>query len=158
MTFPTWLHNVVYQLNIYFFIFRKWLIVLLDKTLIHWLGLCRALWSCIETAIWTFNPLATIEVHYMEKNPGMFSSKKTLFLCDWRQKDMNNNMNILNHMGWANYQDIFILEVNLSFTMHSCTTNKSRYSWGRKSCNLLFFSAVTSSKIFILLSLSHDSS
>ncbi len=25
--------------------------------------------------MWTFNPLAAIEVHYMEKNPGMFSSK-----------------------------------------------------------------------------------
>ncbi len=48
---------------------------MLDKTLIPWPGLCRALGSCIETAIWTFNPLALIEVHYMEKNLGMFSSK-----------------------------------------------------------------------------------
>ncbi len=35
----------------------------------------QALWSCIETAIWTFNPLVSVEVQNMEKNPGMFSSK-----------------------------------------------------------------------------------
>ncbi len=34
-----------------------------------------ALWSYIETAIWTFKPLATIEVQYMDKIPGMFYSK-----------------------------------------------------------------------------------
>jgi len=39
------------------------------------LGWCRALQRCIETAIWTLNRLVPIEVHYMEKNPGMFSSK-----------------------------------------------------------------------------------
>ncbi len=39
------------------------------------LGSCWALWSCTETEIWTFNPLIPIEVHYMEKNPGKFSSK-----------------------------------------------------------------------------------
>ncbi len=32
--------------SIYFFFFRKWLIVSLDKTLIPQLGLCKALWSC----------------------------------------------------------------------------------------------------------------
>jgi len=49
--------------------------VLLDKAPIPRLGSCRALWSCIETANWTFNPLIIVEVHYMEKNPGMFSPK-----------------------------------------------------------------------------------
>jgi len=39
------------------------------------MGSCRALSSCIETAIWTFNPLLTVENHSMEKPPGMFSSK-----------------------------------------------------------------------------------
>ncbi len=45
------------------------------STLIPWLGSYRALWSCNESEIWTFNPLIAIEVHYMDKNPGMFSSK-----------------------------------------------------------------------------------
>jgi len=30
---------------------------------------------CTETAFWNLNRLVPIEVHYMEKNPGMFSSK-----------------------------------------------------------------------------------
>jgi len=30
---------------------------------------------CTETDFWTLNHLVTSEVHYMEKNPGMFSSK-----------------------------------------------------------------------------------
>ncbi len=50
------------------FVFGKFLTISLDKTLIPQLGSCRALWSCIETAVWTFNPLTTIEAHYMEKN------------------------------------------------------------------------------------------
>ncbi len=67
----------------------KWPIVSLDNTLIPRLGPCRALWSCTETAIWTFNSLALIEVHYMEKNPGMFSSKTLIIFFDWRKKDMD---------------------------------------------------------------------
>ncbi len=80
VTFPTWLHHAwsqrcrvsarrafVVKNNIIFISFRKWAIVSLDKTLIPQLGSCRALWSCIETAIWTFNPLMPTEVHYMEK-------------------------------------------------------------------------------------------
>ncbi len=39
----------------------------------------------IETAIWAFNPLAPIEVHNMEKNPGI----APLRFFDWRKKDMN---------------------------------------------------------------------
>jgi len=38
--------------------------------------------------------LVAIEVHYMEKNPGIFSSK-TYFLFDWRKK----NTDILDVMG-----------------------------------------------------------
>jgi len=30
---------------------------------------------CTETVFWTLNHLVPIEVHYMEKNPGKFSSK-----------------------------------------------------------------------------------
>uniref|UniRef100_A0A671RWX0 Phosphatase and actin regulator 4 n=1 Tax=Sinocyclocheilus anshuiensis TaxID=1608454 RepID=A0A671RWX0_9TELE len=30
---------------------------------------------CTETAIWTLNPLVPVEVHYMEKNPGITGSK-----------------------------------------------------------------------------------
>ncbi len=54
-------------------VFRKWLIVSLDKTLIPRMGSCRDLWSCIETAIWTVNLLIPTEVHFMEKNTEMFS-------------------------------------------------------------------------------------
>jgi len=35
--------------------------------------------SCIETAIWTFNLLVPIEVHYLWKNPQMFSSKTLIY-------------------------------------------------------------------------------
>jgi len=30
---------------------------------------------CTESVFWTLNHLVTRKVHYMEKNPGMFSSK-----------------------------------------------------------------------------------
>ncbi len=70
--------------------------MILDKTLISRLGSCRALWSCIETAIWTFNPLATIEVHYMEKNPGIFFSKTFISFQLNKERHLKN----------------FILEIN----------------------------------------------
>ncbi len=71
--------------SVYILFFRKWLIIWLDKTLIPRRGSCKAPWSCTETAIWTFNQLATIEVHYMEKNPAMFSSKT--FISFWLKKE-----------------------------------------------------------------------
>ncbi len=43
----------------------------LDETRIPWLGPCRALWNCNLD----LQPLIPVEVHYMEKNHGMFSSK-----------------------------------------------------------------------------------
>ncbi len=77
--------------SIYIFIFfRKWPIVMLDKTLFPQLGSCRALWSCIETAIWIFNSLIPVEVHYMEKNPGMFSSKTFISLMPFYFYRWNN--------------------------------------------------------------------
>ncbi len=72
---------------------RKWWIFSLDKTPFPQLGLCRALWSCTENAIWTINPLSAIEVHYMEKNPEMFSSKNIISLR------LKKDMNILDDMG-----------------------------------------------------------
>jgi len=33
---------------------------------------------CTETVFWTLNCLVTSKVHYMEKNPGMFSSKNLI--------------------------------------------------------------------------------
>jgi len=33
---------------------------------------------CTVTAFWTLNRLVTSEVHYVEKNPGMFSSKNLI--------------------------------------------------------------------------------
>ncbi len=74
-----------------FYFFRNWPIVSLDKTLIPWLGLRRVLWS-IETPIWTFKLLATTEVHYMEKNPGMFTSKTLISLRLKKEKH--------EHLGW----------------------------------------------------------
>jgi len=53
-------------------------IVLLDKTLfITWNRLkpFEQFLVCTETVFWTLNRLVPIEVHYMEKNPEMFSSK-----------------------------------------------------------------------------------
>jgi len=51
-------------------------IVSLDKTLIHHLESFKALRTvCTESVFWTLNRLDPIEVHYMEKNPGIFSSK-----------------------------------------------------------------------------------
>ncbi len=78
---------------IWAFVFKKyiikWQIISLDKPLIPQLGSCRAFWSCIETAVWTFNTLGPIEVHYMEKTPGMFS------LIYFRLKKERHE-----HLGW----------------------------------------------------------
>jgi len=51
---------------------------LLDKTLIHRLELLKAheqFAVCTESVFWTLNRLVPTEVHYIEKNAGMFSSK-----------------------------------------------------------------------------------
>jgi len=48
---------------------------------------------CTETVFWTLNHLVPSKVHYMEKNPGMFSSKT---LISFRLK---NDMDILDDMG-----------------------------------------------------------
>ncbi len=77
---------------IYIFIYIKWPIVSLDKTRIHHLVSFIALWRCTETVILTFNHLESIEVHYMDKNPGMFSSKT---LISFRLKK-----EIHKHLGW----------------------------------------------------------
>ncbi len=84
----------VWLKSIYTFIYflGKWPIFSLDKTLTPRLGLCRALWSYIETAIWTFNQLVPVEVHYMENNPGMFSAKNVIsFGLKKDLKIMNDN-------------------------------------------------------------------
>ncbi len=72
--------------------------VSLDKPLIPWLELYKALWICIETLIWTFNPLIPIEVHYKEKNPEMFPSKTLIFKGSHE------------HLRLVNYHEIWILE------------------------------------------------
>jgi len=59
-----------------------------------------------ETLIWTLNRLVPIEVHYMEKNPGMFSSKT---LIPFRLK---KDMDILDDMGVflkVNYSQINVI-------------------------------------------------
>lgn len=56
--------------------------MIIQSTIINLLSIyCKnvfffAIRSCIETAIWTFNLLATREVHYMEKIPEMIFAKK----------------------------------------------------------------------------------
>ncbi len=109
-----WLHNAwgrasafVVKKYIRLYFLRKWPIVSLAKTLIPWLGLCRALW----TAIWIFNPLATIEAHYMGKNSVMFSSKTFIYFSTEERKTWTSWVT----WQWVNYQDIFILEVSFSF-------------------------------------------
>ncbi len=81
--------------------------VSLDKTLIHRLVSFIALWSSTETVILTFNRLESIEVQYMEENPGMFSSK-TFISFDWRKKYIN----ILDDMGVSKLSGNFNLKVN----------------------------------------------
>ncbi len=71
-------------------LFFKWLIVSLDKTLIHRLVSFIALWSCTETVILTFNRLESIKVHSMDTHPGMFSSKTLL----------SPEEKIHKHLGW----------------------------------------------------------
>jgi len=56
------------------YLFFKWQIVLVDKTL-HRLVLFKALWSCTETLILTLNRLVPIEVHYMENVQECFHQK-----------------------------------------------------------------------------------
>ncbi len=63
----------VFIKHIYFF---KWLIVSLDKTLIHRLVSFIALWSWPETVILTFNLFESIEVHYMDKILECFQQKR----------------------------------------------------------------------------------
>jgi len=65
--------SFVYIKHIHLHFFWKWPIISLDK--IPRLVSFKALWSCTETIILTFNHLEAIEVHYKENNPGMFSSK-----------------------------------------------------------------------------------
>ncbi len=109
----TWLHNAwgrasarrafgVKKYVYVIYIFRKWLIVLLDKTLIPRLGLCRALWSCTETAICMqpvghhWSPL------YGEKSWNVFLKKLYLFLTEERKTWISWMT-----WGWVNYQEFF---------------------------------------------------
>ncbi len=68
-------HLWLKSIEIVFCFFRKLLNILLDKALISRLGSLEP----FEAAIWTFNPLVPVIGHYMEKNPGMFSSKTLIF-------------------------------------------------------------------------------
>ncbi len=62
------------------------------KTLIHHLVSFIALWRRTETVILTFNRLESIEVHYMDTNPEMFSSKTLISV--WLKKEIHK------HLGW----------------------------------------------------------
>ncbi len=81
----------VYEAYTYIWFF-KWPIVSLHKTLIHPLVSFIALWSCTETVILTINRLESIETNYMDKNPGMFSSKT--FISFRLKKEIHK------HLGW----------------------------------------------------------
>jgi len=54
---------------------------------------------CTESVFWTLNRLIPTEVHYMEKNPGMFSSK--------RKKERHGH---IGWHGWVNHQQKFLLK------------------------------------------------
>jgi len=61
------------------YLFIKWPLVSLDKTLIHRLESFKALWTvCTETLIWTLSRLVPIEVHYMEKILECFHQKQKI--------------------------------------------------------------------------------
>ncbi len=81
-----------------------WLIASLDKTLIHRLVLCIALWSCTETIILTSNRLESIEVHSMDK----CFHQKQWFIFDWRKEYIH----ILDNMGVSKLSGHFHLKVN----------------------------------------------
>ncbi len=55
-------------------------------------------WDCVDCGIfhriWTLNPFGPFKVHYMEKNPWMFSSETFIY---FRLK--KETMNILDDMG-----------------------------------------------------------
>ncbi len=61
-----------------------------------------------EVTVWTLNLLGPTEVHYIEKNPGMFSSKNLNYFLTEERKTWTSWMT----WGWVNYQEIFIQEVN----------------------------------------------
>ncbi len=92
----------VFIKHIHLFYFSKWPIVSLDKTLIHCLVSFIAIWSCTETIILTFNDLEFIEVHCMDTNPGMFSSKTLIFFSTEERNTYTSWMT----WGWVNYQEI----------------------------------------------------
>ncbi len=60
------------------------------------LGSRRALWSCIETVLWTFDPLAAIEVHY---NGEKFSPQNINFFSNEKER----------HASW----DVFVIPLLL---------------------------------------------
>jgi len=62
---------------------------------------------CTETVFWTLNCLVPIKVHYMEKNPGMFSSKT--FISFRLKKEWHGWMT----WGWVNHQQKFFLFIYL---------------------------------------------
>jgi len=82
------------------FCFFKWAIVSLDKTLIHYLVSFKALWTVCSLYCWTLNRLVPIEVHYMEKNPGMFSSKTLISIPTEERMTWTSWMT----WGWVNNQ------------------------------------------------------
>ncbi len=90
----------VFIKHIHLLIVFKWPVVSLDKTFIHRLVSFIALWSCTKTVILTFNRLESIEVHYMDKNSGKFSSKTLIY---FRLKK-----EIHKHLGWHGGEYILI--------------------------------------------------
>ncbi len=95
VTFTTWLRYKQLWLKSIDFFCGKLPIVLLDKTLITPLGLCRALLSSIETAVWTFNPSTPL---YGEKSWTVFLKKRNFFLTE-KRKMWTSWMT----WGWVNY-------------------------------------------------------
>jgi len=87
------------------------LIILLDKTLIHHLESFKALSTvCTETVFWTLNRLFRSKVHYMEKNPGMFSSKTLIYFSPEERKTWTS------WMTWGELSaKVFFFKVNYSF-------------------------------------------
>jgi len=113
-----------------FVCFFKWVIVSLDKTLIHRLEWFKALWSRTETVVLTLNRLVPIEVHYMEKNPGMFSSKTLISFPKLNKPpkltpEPTNNQSTYS---WLPITKVYTAEVNVVTVLQYQMIHNFKYS------------------------------
>ncbi len=86
-----------------------------------------------ETAFLTLKSLDTIEVHYVEKNPGMFSLKKRNFFATEERQTWASWMT----WGRVSFQDFFIQEVDFSIKLSACGLHPKAVSSAARSRHTL---------------------